>query len=522
MHTYIGLDFGTDSVRAILVDASGALLSSSVAAYSRWGDGRYCAPADGQFRQHPRDYLEALERVLRTLLDGQDRSSVAAIALDTTGSTPCPTDADGTPLALLPGFEDDPDAMFCLWKDHTAVDEAARLNAVAAEWSEGDFRRFEGGIYSCEWFWSKLLHALRRNPRVRAAAAGWTEHCDWMTGVLAGRTAPTSLPRSRCAAGHKAMWAAEWGGLPSQEFLHAVDPLLDGWRDRLYRDTATADRPVGTIALEWAQKLGLPATVVIGGSALDCHFGAVGTGIRPGLLVKVIGTSTCDLLVAPRLDRCIRGICGQVDGSILPGLIGLEAGQSAFGDVYAWFQRLLGWAGDASLQRLEAEAAAIPPGANGVTALDWFNGRRSPDENPALTGTIAGLRLGTTAPMLYRALVEATACGARAIIDRFAEEGIPVRAVAAVGGISRKSPLVMQTLADTLAVPIQVAASDQACALGAAMVAATAAGDFPTLPHAQQRLASRFDRVFPPRPELADAYRAIYQRYQSLARTITR
>ena len=316
------------------------------------------------------------------------------------------------------------------------------------------------------------------------------------------------------------MWHASWGGLPPEEFLAGVDPLLAGLRDRLYTETVTADVPVGTLSPKWAEKLGLSTSVVIGGSAFDCHFGAVGAQIQPGELVKVIGTSTCDILVAPDVRQCVRGICGQVDGSVIPGMVGLEAGQSAFGDVYAWFRRLLGYAGEVSLPALEAEAAAIVPGSTGVAALDWFNGRRTPDANPHLGGALFGLTLGSTAPMVYRALAESTVFGARAIIERFRREGIAVNAVAAVGGISRKSPFIMQLCADVFRLPIKVAATDQACALGAAMFAAVAAKVHPDLKTAMAKMGSGFDRIYEPDPATVPVYETLYARYLALGKLL--
>lgn len=516
----IGLDFGSDSVRSVLVTENGEQLATCVHNYARWAEGRYCDAANNRFRQHPLDYLEGVEAVIKGVLKGQDASRVAGIAIDTTGSTPCAVDRDGTPLALKPEFADNPNAMFILWKDHTAIAEAARINEYAASWGGTDFRIYEGGIYSSEWFWSKILHTLKADPEVRAAAYSWVEHCDWITGELAGRTEPLTMVRSRCAAGHKAMWHASWGGLPSEEFLAGVDPLLAGLRDRLYTETCTADVPVGTLSPKWAAKLGLSTDVVIGGSAFDCHFGAVGAQIQPYELVKVIGTSTCDILVAPEIPQCVKGICGQVDGSVVPGLVGLEAGQSAFGDVYAWFKRLLGYAGDISLPKLEAEAAAIPPGSTGVMAVDWFNGRRTPDANQHLTGAIFGLNLGSTAPMVYRALAESTAYGARAIVERYRSEGVPVNAVAAIGGISRKSSFVMQLCADVFNLPIKVAAADQACALGAAMFAAVAAKVHPDLAAAMEKMGSGFDKVYEPDPAAVPVYEKQYQRYLAFGKLL--
>lgn len=509
----IGLDFGSDSVRALLVTEHGKTLASCVREYPRWAKGLYCDAAKSRFRQHPLDYLESVEGVIKGVLAGQDASAVAGIAIDTTGSTPCAVDAGGTPLALKPEFSDDPDAMFLLWKDHSSQAEADRINEAAGSWNGTDYRKYEGGIYSSEWFFSKLLHVLRSSEKVRNAAASFVEHCDWIAGELAGKTDPRTMTRSRCAAGHKAMWHADWNGLPPQEFLTYVDPLLEGWRDKLFAETKTADVPVGTLSAKWSEKLGLSTSVVIGGSAFDCHFGAVGAQIKAYEIVKVVGTSTCDILVAPGIGKCVRGICGQVDGSVVPGMIGLEAGQSAFGDVYAWFRNLLSWAGDVSLPKLEKEAAAIPPGTTGVLAVDWFNGRRTPDADNSLTGAIFGLNLGSTAPMVFRALAESTVFGARAIVERFKDEGIEVRGISAVGGISRKSPFVMQMIADVLNLPIRVAASDQACALGSAMFAAVAAGIYPDVSAAMDAMGSGFDKVYEPDRAAVPVYEKLYRDY---------
>lgn len=519
--TFIGLDFGSDSVRAVLVTEQGETLATCVHNYARWSEGRYCDAANNVFRQHPLDYLEGTESVIKGVLVGQNAAAVKGIAIDTTGSTPCAVDCNGTPLALLPEFADDPDAMFLLWKDHSSQPEADRINAAAAAWDGIDYRMYEGGIYSSEWFWSKLLHVLRNNEKVRNAAASFVEHCDWITGELAGNTAPAALVRSRCAAGHKAMWHASWGGLPPQEFLTYIDPLLAGWRDKLYTETATAEKAVGRLSPEWAEKLGLSTDVVIGGSAFDCHFGAVGAQIEAHTLVKVIGTSTCDILVAPGVEKCVRGICGQVDGSVVPGLIGLEAGQSAFGDVYAWFRNLLSYAGDVSLSALEKDAAVLPPGAMGVHAVDWFNGRRTPDADNALKGAVFGLNLGSTAPMIYRALMECTVFGARAIIERFREEGIEVKSVSAVGGISRKSPFIMQLCANIFNMPVRVAKSDQACALGGAMFAAVAAGVYPDIASAMEKMGSGFDLEYLPDPACTAVYDKLYAQYLSDGKLLT-
>lgn len=543
----IGIDYGTDSVRSIIVDAAdGTEIASDVFYYQRWSAGKYCNPSKNQFRQHPLDYLEGLAASVQGALKKAPAGTAAkirGISVDTTGSTPCAVNKEGTPLALTPGFEENPNAMFVLWKDHTAVKEAEEINRVARTWGGEDFTKFEGGIYSSEWFWSKILHVLREDKNVRSAAFSWVEHCDWIPAILTGDTDPLTLKRSRTAAGHKAMWHASWGGLPAEEFLVKVDPLLAGLRTRLFKETYTGDIPIGKLTADWAQKLGLSTDVTVGVGAFDAHFGAVGAEIEPNMLVKVMGTSTCDMIITevPKTgEHLVKGICGQVDGSIVPGLLGLEAGQSAFGDIYAWFKELLMWPvekvignmknlDDSTRNRLmnEVENAIIPELSNAaekismedssIVALDWMNGRRTPDANQALKGAITGLNLGSDAPGIFRALVEATAFGAKKIVDRFIAEGVEIKGVIAIGGIPKKSPFVMQVTADVLNMPINVAASEQACALGSAMAAATVAGLYPTIEAAQKAMGSGFEKIYKPDAANAAKYQKIYEKYTKLA-----
>jgi L-ribulokinase len=535
----IGVDFGTDSVRALLVDAhTGQALGTHVHEYARWKQGLYCNPAQSQFRQHPLDYLEGLEATINGALANVDpnvRQQVVGISIDTTGSTPGPVDETGQLLALRPDFAENPNAMFILWKDHTANAEAGEINNLAHHW-DTDYTRYVGGIYSSEWFWAKMLRTLRVDEAVRQHAFSWVEHCDWMSAVLTGNTNPLTLRRSRCAAGHKALWHSDFNGLPSDEFLTRLDPLLGGQRNRLFTDTYTSDQPMGHLSAEWAEKLGLSTHVVVGVGAFDAHMGAVGAQIEPYAFVRIIGTSTCDILMAPNEEighRLIRGICGQVDGSVAPGMLGLEAGQSAFGDLYAWFAGLLtgpvrDLMGDEAadtlsrqlIPHLSQQAAQLPLTENDLIALDWINGRRTPDADHTLKAAIAGLNLGTDAATVFKALVEATAFGSRSIVDRFVTEGVPIQKVIAIGGVAKKSPFVMQTLADVLNKPIQVARSDQACALGAAMFASVAAGMHPTLEAAQQAMGSGFDAEYHPGPERVAIYETLYQKYLTLGEFI--
>jgi len=532
----IGLDYGTDSVRAVLMDtAGGKELASSVFYYPRWAEGKYCDAKKQQFRQHPLDYIEGVTATIQAVLAkaGPEAARyVRGISVDTTGSTPVAVDETGTPLALRPGFEQDPNAMFVLWKDHTSIQEAARINEVAAL-QKINYLQYVGGIYSTEWFWAKLLHVLRTDEHIRPYIYSWVEHCDWIPFLLTGGDNLKDLKRGVCSAGHKSLYAVEFGGLPPNSFFTEIDPLLDGYTDRLFDRTYTAEEPVGTLSKAWAEKLGLSTDVVVGIGAFDCHMGAVGAEIEPYMLSKIIGTSTCDIMVVPEAemkDILVSGICGQVPGSVIPGMVGLEAGQSAFGDVYAWFKDLLLWPAKnmdlqpEQLEKLEKdlltelsnEAGKREVLENSVLAVDWLNGRRTPDANQALTAAISGLHLGTDAPEIFRALVEATCFGARAIVERFVSEGIPVKGLIAMGGVAQKSAFIMQTMADVIGMPIKVHRSEQTCATGAAMFAATAAGIFSKVEDAMAAMGQGFDEPYTPDAAKHALYNTRYARYKSL------
>ena len=532
----IGVDYGSDSCRAIVVDAlTGKIEVEASRCYPRWTEGRYCNPSADRYRQHPLDYIETFEGVIRELgakVGLEVMSSVEGISFDTTASTPVLVDRSGTPLALRPEFSEDPDAMFVLWKDHTAKEEAEEINRLAKEY-EVDYTAYSGGSYSAEWAWSKVLHILRTNKRVAEAAWSWFEHCDWMTAYLVGNTVPESVARSRCAAGHKAMWRAEWGGLPSEDFLSRLDPALGRMRATFDQNTKTADYCAGAIREDLAEKLGLPKGMKVGLGAIDAHVGAVGAAISGNVLTRILGTSTCDVLVCDKDeagDRMIDGICGQVDGSVIPGMIGFEAGQSAFGDVYAWFRRLLMWpvekllpdqresVKDKILSSLEEDALKVSDEESTTLALDWFNGRRTPDADISVKGALTELTLGTTAPMIYKALVQATAFGSRAIVERFVSEGVNIQSVLAIGGISQKSPFVMQTLADVMGMPISVVDCGQACALGASMFAAVVAGIYPTVQEAQQGMKAPLGRTYYPDASRREIIDKAYDRYKLLGK----
>ncbi|TMI66030.1 MAG: ribulokinase [Bacteroidetes bacterium] len=531
----IGTDYGTDSVRSVLVNAAnGTEIASSIFYYPRWKQGMYCNASANLFRQHPLDYIEGLEATIKDCLQkaGSDIvRDVKAISIDTTGSTPVAVDKTGTPLALLPQFAENPNAMFVLWKDHTSTKEAAEINEHGTKFP-ADYLQYVGGIYSSEWFWAKLLHILREDEAIRNSIASFAEHCDWIPFLLTGGNDAKQMKRGVCSAGHKALWAEAFNGFPPNDFFASLDPLLDGFTSKLFTETYTADKAAGNLCSEWAAKLGLSTDVVIGIGAFDAHMGAVGGQIEPYYLSKVMGTSTCDMLVAPADDihgKTIKGICGQVDGSVIPGMIGLEAGQSAFGDVYAWFKNLLSWPlnqitdeelkkqlSDNIIDSLSEEAAKLPLNDSDEIAVDWFNGRRTPDANQLLKGAIANLNLGSDAPRIFKALVEGTCFGAKAIVDRFIDEGIPVKGLIGLGGVAKKSPYIMQTMADIMNMPIRVHKSDQTCAAGAAMFAATAAGIYNNVEDAMAAMGQGFEKEYKPIKKNVSAYKRKFKKYKKL------
>ena len=535
-----GIDYGTDSVRSVLLNAfTGEEIASSVFYYTRWKDGLFCNASQNQFRQHPLDYLEGLETTIKDCLQkaGKDfASKVVGISVDTTGSTPVAVNKQGAPLALTPGFENNPNAMFVLWKDHTSTQEAEEINKHAEKF-DVNYLQYVGGIYSSEWFWAKLLHILRVDEHVRKNIHSFVEHCDWIPFVLTGGDDARQIKRGVCSAGHKALWSAEFKGLPPNEFFASLDPLLNGFTKKLFTNTYTSAQSAGTISKEWATRLALPENVVVGVGAFDCHMGAVGGQIEPYHLSRIVGTSTCDIMVAPANEmkgKLIKGICGQVDGSVIPGMIGMEAGQSAFGDAYAWFKNLLSWPianfvsdkkqqaeiSDKMISGLAEAASKLPLFENDVLASDWLNGRRTPDANQLLKGAFTNLNLGSDAPQLFKALVEATCFGSRAIVNRFNDEGIPVKGIIALGGVAKKSQFVMQTMANILEQPIRIHASDQTCAGGAAMFAATAAGLYNKVEDAMKAMGQGFEKTVTPDPSTTSYYRSRYKKYKALGNYI--
>jgi L-ribulokinase len=525
----IGVDYGTNSVRAVVVDcANGQAVGTSVFAYPSGDQGVLLHPKEPHLaRQHPGDYLRGLTASVTGALaqaqsvDGFDPSQVIGIGVDTTGSTPLPVDAQARPLALDPKWESNLAAHAWLWKDHTAADEAAAITAIAGEHAPHLLAPI-GGIYSSEWWWSKIWRCLKVAPEVFDAAASWVELADFIPAVLAGVNDSSKIVRCVCAAGHKAMYSDVWGGLPDKAFLARLDPKLAELRDRLYDKAYAPGRPAGQLCAEWAQSLGLREGITIAMGGFDAHYAAVGAGVTTGTWVKIIGTSTCDCAVAPATQPVadIPGICGIVNGSIMPGYYGIEAGQSAVGDILKWWVEEICRGDDYAHAHLSVEASHLKPGESGLLALDWNNGNRTILVDPRLSGLILGQTLHTTQGEIYRALIEATAFGARAIIERVREYGVAVDRVVCCGGIAEKNPLFMQIYADVIGQPMLIAGSPQTPALGAAVAAAVtagaAAGGYDDWGEAQRRMTSVKDRSYEPRPEAVAVYDELYGMYREL------
>jgi L-ribulokinase len=531
----IGLDYGTNSCRSLLVDLeTGAELGSAVFNYPSGELGILTDPRDPNVaRQNPQDYIDGMVAVVGGAIEqarradpGFDAGRVIGIGVDTTGSTVIPVDADGTPLGLLEEFRDNLNAQVWLWKDHTAHEEAAEITAAARRTHPQYLDRC-GGTYSSEWFWSKLLRLKRVDPLVFAAAHSFVEHCDWIPALLTGQSDPLKMARSVCAAGHKAMYNPDWGGLPARDFLASVDPALAGLRDRLYQRALTSDQLAGRLSPNWAKKLGLRTGIAVAVGAFDAHMGAVGAGVREGTLVKILGTSTCDLMIHPNQQELadIPGLCGIVDGSVLPGCYGLEAGQSAVGDIFLWFVNHLvpdsyGADAAAKFEGMERAMVGMKPGETGLMALDWNNGNRTILTDVRLSGMILGQTLHTEAHEIYRALIEATAYGALTIVNRFEEYGVKVEEIVCTGGLAVKNATLMQIYADVLGRPMKVSQSEQTCALGAAIFGAMAAGavesGFDSVQGAQEQLCRVRDGVYMPDRGRHETYRKLYGIYRRL------
>ena len=521
----IGLDYGTNSVRTLIVDtANGREVGTAVWQYEHGTAGVILSRDPNLARQHPADYVKGAEISIRRALRAAGNAvagfapeQVIGLGVDTTGSTPIPVGSDGRPLAFQKKFAGNPAAMAWLWKDHTGVAEAAEITGLAEKIRPRYLAKC-GSTYSSEWYFSKILHCLRTSPEVFAAAHTWVECADWVPAMLTGTEAPERLTAGICAAGHKAMYNNGWGGYPDAEFLAQLDPALGALRSRLPRQVHAIDRAVGGLTEEWAGRTGLPAGIPVAVGAFDAHLGGVGAGIAPGTLVKIIGTSTCDMMVVPATEKLpdIPGLCGIVNGSILPGYWGLEAGQSAVGDIFNWFVNYIRPADAPTHEALTKEAAKLAPGESGLLALDWNNGNRTILVDQRLTGLLLGQTLYTTPGEIYRALIEATAFGALTIIRRFEEYGIKVDQIVNCGGIAEKSPLVMQIYADVTGRPMKISRSAQTCALGAAIAGAVVAGVHRNVEAAQKAMTGLKPRVYKPNAKAAAVYKHLYPLYRKL------
>jgi len=509
----LGLDYGTNSVRGLVVDvATGEEVATAVYNYPSGEAGILLDPSDPHLaRQRPSDYISGFVNVCKELGTSVDLGSVVGIGVDTTGSSPLPVNAQNEALGNLPEYQNELAAQCWLWKDHTSHAEAAEITEKAASYP---YLAKCGGTYSSEWFWSKMLHCLRVAPEIFESAASWVECCDWVPAVICGITDPTQIKRSRCAAGHKAMFEEAWGGLPSVEFLNSLDPRLGAVRAKLYNAVSTSDEVAGQLSADFAAQTGLKEGIPVAVGAFDAHFGAVASTASRGTLVKIVGTSTCDCMVHPLDDPLpdVPGMCGIVRGSILPGFYGLEAGQSAVGDIFNWVSRVTGRSHD----ELNNDALQLKPGQSGLLSLDWHNGNRTILVDPLLSGLIVGLNLHTKPAEIYRASVEATAFGALRIIDRMEEYGVMVERVVACGGIADKSALTMQIYADVFNRPVSIAKSDQTCALGSAIFGAVVAGEYPDALAAQAKMAGLREIVYTPKPENVAIYKELYALYRDL------
>ena len=522
----IGLDYGTNSIRALVVDtANGRQVGTAVWNYEHGTAGVILSRDPNLARQHPADYVKGAEITIKKALAdakknvrGFQPEQVVGIGVDTTGSTPLPVDKNGQPLAFQKKFANNPAAMAWLWKDHTGVNEAAEITALAKK-MRPQFLAKCGGVYSSEWFWSKILKCLRTAPKVFDVAHSWIELADYVPAALTGTEAPDKFIAGVCAAGHKAMWNAKWGGYPDAQFLSKLNPKLGKLRSRLTPRVHSIDRAVGGLTENWARKTGLPEGIPVAVGAFDAHLGAVGSGIAPGTLVKIIGTSTCDIAIWPNTKKLaeVPGLCGIVDGSVLPKNFGLEAGQSAVGDIFNWFVNYVRPNGkDGSHETLTEAAMKLKPGESGLLALDWNNGNRTILVDQRLTGLLIGQTLYTTPAEIYRALIEATAFGALTIINRFEEYGVKISSVVNCGGIADKSALTMQIYTDVTGRPMKISRSAQTCALGSAIAAAVVAGVHKNYSTAQRKMTGLKPKVFKPNPEAHAVYRELYAVYKKL------
>ena len=521
----IGLDFGTLSGRAVLVDTrNGDEIAESVFDYphavmdSRLPSGR-ALPPDWAL-QHPQDYLDVFAQTVPAVLaqSGVEPAAVKGIAIDFTASSPMPTKADGTPLCFLDELKDEPHAYIKLWKHHAAQRQADQINETARQLGESWLPRY-GGKISSEWFFSKLLQILQERPDIYAQIDRFVEAADWVIWQLTG-----SETRNTCTAGYKAL--VQDGDFPSTAYFKALDPAFENVVDeKVGREFAELGAKAGELTPQMAAMMGLPAGIAVAVANVDAHVTAPAVkATDPGVMVMVMGTSCCHILSSSEI-KAVDGMCGVVKGGIIPGLYGYEAGQSAVGDIFAWFvdhgvppeyHQAAQRAGISLHEYLEREAAKQKVGEHGLIALDWWNGNRSTLVDVDLTGMMLGMNLTTRAPDIYRALIEATAFGTREIIEAFEAQGIEVRELVAAGGLPDKNALLCQIYADVTGRTFKLAGSAQAPALGSAMHAAVAAGIYPDIQAAADKMGKLKDGVVSPIPENQAMYDKLYQEYRTL------
>ena len=521
----LGLDYGTNSVRCLIIDTeNGQELASAVTVYEHGQQGIVTDPKNPDLaRQHPNDYLNgAIASVKKAIEIAGDSCTdfhpdrIAGIGIDATGSTPMPIDSNGQPLTQNPQFANDPAAMAWLWKDHTASDEAQKLSAAASV-EKPEYLKKCGGTYSSEWFWAKLWQCAKSNPDVIAAAHSWIEISDWIPSVLTNQE--QNPVRNICAAGHKALYHKDWGGYPDANFLGTLHPELSRIRKSLDNTIVQPiNKPAGNLSQIWASKLGLKVGIPVATGSLDAHMGAVGSGIKQGSMVKIMGTSTCDIIVAPQDQELpfIPGLCGIVPESVLPGHHGLEAGQSAVGDLFGWWVDTVLAGSSHTHASLTEEATMLKPGESGLLALDWNNGNRCLLCDPQLTGLILGQTIQTKPSEIYRALIEATGFGARMILEQIADHGIQVDKVVACGGLAEQNPMLMQIYADITHCEILVSSSNQTCALGAAIAGSVVGGIYPDITTAQTHLTSTKSMSYKPNHTSVPLYNSLFKLYKQL------
>lgn len=519
----IGLDFGTSSVRALIVDcADGIEVGTSVWNYPSGSNGILSDPKNPEVaRQAPGDYVQGICESIRLALEdskghhGFSAKDIVGIGVDTTASTPMPLDKNGSPLAESDKFKGRLDAQAWLWKDHSSYAEAEELTRLSDSLG-ASYMQMVGGSYSSEWFWAKALRCARDSSDVFDRAHTWMELCDFVPSQLTG--AGTDIKRGVCAAGHKWLYNEDWGGLPEAQFLSKLDPRLGQLRDRLYNRAWPSDQICGTVETRLARSLGLGTDVKVAVGCIDAHSGAVGSGVGPGTMVKILGTSACDIMVVAHEKGAplpfVPGLSGVVRDSVVPGYLGFEAGQAAVGDLFDWFVKNM--CGQQSHEKLFEEAGKIRPGTSGLLALDWNNGNRCVLADPRLTGLMVGQTLSTTPPEVLRALIEASAFGALMIIERMEQYGAKIDTIVACGGIAEKSPFILQILADVTGRQIAASRSNQSCALGSAIFGAVAGGAHSSVPAAQRAMAGLKDKVYVPDSRSAKVYGRLFACYKAL------